>query len=546
MGKFIHHSTSISALAGISSFNMAYSIYISYSMSDSSKAYDLSGKLSREKITYYLDCVESGFTLSDYTKQIIEDCEVFVALVGARYAEAKFASDTLNHAMEHGKRIVVCLIEGAPLPEQLASYTTVNEENLLALMMGNDEDDNEDEDVDDNEDENEDDDVDDNDNVDDNVDDDVDDNDNDNENYRWNETVAFPFGQRTSFDRRPLTVDYNDEDENENLHPDGLTVDRRQLTVDYQETVDDNDNVDVDDNYRWNETVDRRPLTVDYQEAVDRRPLTVDHNVDDELIEHRGTPPPPTQPLISEPSKKNKGCGCGCSFLAYVFVIIMFANFLIKDIFGNNIVELGRKCIDTLIENRKSPLERHYESISYEDRKKGEVLYDRGMNFMKEASANPNAREKALACFEEAAALGNVEAMYYAGMCYLKAADGDRKLLEKATKHLYDATVAGKLYCFAELMNIAEMNIAYAQNCVGVCYAHGYSVERNQMKAVEWYIKAARNGNYAAKYNLAWYYRYGQGGLPTNKHMAYKLYEELAAINYEDAQKLMKEVSKEL
>lgn len=45
---------------------------------------------------------------------------------------------------------------------------------------------------------------------------------------------------------------------------------------------------------------------------------------------------------------------------------------------------------------------------------------------------------------------------------------------------------------------------------------------------------------------MAWYYRYGQGGLPTNKHMAYKLYEELAAINYEDAQKLMKEVGKEL
>ena len=426
---------------------MSYSIYISYSMSDSSKAYDLSGKLSREKISYYLDCVESGFTLSDYTKQIIEDCEVFVALVGARYAEAKFASDTLNHAMEHGKRIVVCLVEGTPLPEQLASYNTVNEEDLFALLMGNDEDDNEDEDEDDNEDEDE------------------------------------------------------NENENENSLPDGLTV--------------------------------------------DRRPLTVDHNKD-ELIEHRGTPPPPTQPLISEPSKKNKGCGCGCSFLAYVFVVIMFANFLIKDIFGNNIVELGRKCIDTLIENRKSPLERHYESISYEDRKKGEVLYDRGMNFMKEASANPNARDKALACFEEAAALGNVEAMYYAGMCYLKAADGDRKLLEKATKHLYDATVAGKPDCFAQLMNIAEMNIAYAQNCVGVCYAHGYSVERNQMKAVEWYIKAARNGNYAAKYNLAWYYRYGQGGLPTNKHMAYKLYEELAAINYEDAQKLMKEVSKEL
>lgn len=451
MGKFIHHSTSTSALAGVSSFNMAYSIYISYSMSDSSKAYDLSGKLSREKISYYLDCVESGFTLTDYTKQIIEDCEVFVALVGARYAEAKFASDTLNHAMEHGKRIVVCLIEGAPLPEQLASYKTVNEEDLFALLMRNDED--------------------------------------------------------------------EDDNEDENLHPDGLTVDRRPLLF---------------------PSACELRLTVDHQETVDYK------NDDDELIEHRGTPPPPTQPLISEPSQKNKGCGCGCSFLAYVFVVIMITNFFIKGISGNNIVELGRKYIDTLIENRKSPLERHYESISYEDRKKGEVLYDRGMNFMKEASANPNAREKALACFEEAAALGNVEAMYFAGMCYQKSADGDRKLLEKATKHLYDATVAGKPDCFAQLMNIAEMNIAYAQNCVGVCYAQGYSVERNQHEAVKWYLKAAQKGDHAAKYNLAWYYRYGQGGLPINKHMAYKLYKELAAINYEDAQKLMKEVSKEL
>ena len=131
---------------------MSYSIYISYSMSDSSKAYDLSGKLSREKISYYLDCVESGFTLSDYTKQVIEECEAFVALVGMSYTEAKYSHDTLRHAIEHGKRIVVCPIEGAPLPELQVPYTTVNEENLHALLMGGnvDDDDDDDDDVDDN------------------------------------------------------------------------------------------------------------------------------------------------------------------------------------------------------------------------------------------------------------------------------------------------------------------------------------------------------------------------------------------------------------
>ena len=85
-----------------------------------------------------------------------------------------------------------------------------------------------------------------------------------------------------------------------------------------------------------------------------------------------------------------------------------------------------------------------------------------------------------------------------------------------------------------------------AQTNLGYCYEIGNGVEKSYEEAAKWYLKAAQKGDHAAKYNLAWYYRYGQGGLPTNKHMAYKLYEELAAINYEDAQKLMKEVSKEL
>ena len=197
---------------------MSYSIYISYSMSDSSKAYDLSGKLSREKISYYLDCVESGFTLSDYTKQVIEECETFVALVGMSYTEEKYSHDTLRHAIEHGKRIVVCPIEGAPLPELQVPCTTVNEENLLALLMGG--------------------------NVDDNDDDNVDDDDNDDDDDNVDENV--------------------DVDVDDNCLPDGLTVDCRPLTVDHNE--------DDNENYHWYETVDHRPLTV----ACGHR-LTVDY-----------------------------------------------------------------------------------------------------------------------------------------------------------------------------------------------------------------------------------------------------------------------------
>ena len=40
----------------------------------------------------------------------------------------------------------------------------------------------------------------------------INENDDDNEDCLRTETVAFPFGQRTSFDRRLLTVDHDSED----------------------------------------------------------------------------------------------------------------------------------------------------------------------------------------------------------------------------------------------------------------------------------------------------------------------------------------------
>ena len=265
---------------------MPYSIYISYSMSDSSKAYDLSGKLSREKITYYLDCVESGFTLSDYTKQIIEDCEVFVALVGARYAEAKFASDTLNHAMEHGKRIVVCLVEGTPLPELLNGYTTVNEEDLLASLMGGEDNDNDDENE--------------------NKNDDDDDNEDENKNENKN------------------------EDDNEDVYEDNHWP----LTIDYRQ-----ENEDVDDDNRW-------PLTIDYRQENENEN---EEEEDGKIWEHRGTIPPMLE-QTHQTKKKSGGCGC---LLLYAIFIFIIANFFVKTIFNEGLVELAIDHIETQIEKRK-------------------------------------------------------------------------------------------------------------------------------------------------------------------------------------------------
>ena len=249
---------------------MPYSIYISYSMSDSSKAYDLSGKLSREKISYYLDCVESGFTLSDYTKQIIEDCEVFVALVGARYAEAKFACNTLSHAIAHGKRIVVCLVEGTPLPELLNGYTTVNEEDLLASLMGGEDDDDEDENKNEDEDDDED----------------------------------------------------ENEDDNEDVYEDVYEDNHWPLTVDYrQENEDENENENEEE----------------------------EEEEDGKIWEHRGTIPPMLE-QTHQTKKKSGGCGC---LLLYAIFIFIIANFFVKTIFNEGLVELAIDHIETQIEKRK-------------------------------------------------------------------------------------------------------------------------------------------------------------------------------------------------
>ncbi len=83
------------------------------------------------------------------------------------------------------------------------------------------------------------------------------------------QTAMFPGMIRPTYHVND-NVDANAND-NENLHPDGLTVDRRPLTVDHNNLPDG--------------TVDRRPLTVDPDNlpdglTVDRRPLTVDYNIE--------------------------------------------------------------------------------------------------------------------------------------------------------------------------------------------------------------------------------------------------------------------------
>ena len=93
---------------------MKYDVYISYSMNFSDLAYDLSAKLGRERVMCHLDCVDSGFTLNDYVKRMMDSCRTYVALVGSRFATSSYALASLNYAIETGKAVTACYMDGTP------------------------------------------------------------------------------------------------------------------------------------------------------------------------------------------------------------------------------------------------------------------------------------------------------------------------------------------------------------------------------------------------------------------------------------------------
>ena len=66
-------------------------------------------------------------------------------------------------------------------------------------------------------------------------------------------------------------------------------------------------------------------------------------------------------------------------------------------------------------------------------------------------------------------------------------------------------TVKGNYENISELMAAAKQGNADAQNRLGNCYAVGEDVEESQEKAVEWWLKAAKQGVASAQCNVASY-----------------------------------------
>lgn len=91
------------------------------------------------------------------------------------------------------------------------------------------------------------------------------------------------------------------------------------------------------------------------------------------------------------------------------------------------------------------------------------------------------------------------------------------------------------LYAFDEFKPLALGGDAAAQYRLGVMYANGQGVAKDEQQAAAWYLKAAVQDDSRAQFAIAEMYNKGQG-VPLNKKQAATWYIEAADHGYPKAQ----------
>ncbi|XP_042489134.1 F-box protein At1g70590 [Macadamia integrifolia] len=126
-------------------------------------------------------------------------------------------------------------------------------------------------------------------------------------------------------------------------------------------------------------------------------------------------------------------------------------------------------------------------------------------------------KDKGIALYQRAAALGDPAAQCNLGISYLQAEPADPK---EAVKWLYEASVAGHIR---------------AQYQLALCLHQGRGVECNLLEAAKWYLRAAEGGYVRAMYNTSLCYSFGEG-LARNHRQARKWMKRAADRGHSKAQ----------
>lgn len=98
----------------------------------------------------------------------------------------------------------------------------------------------------------------------------------------------------------------------------------------------------------------------------------------------------------------------------------------------------------------------------------------------------------------------------------------------------------------AALRPAARAGNAEAEELIGVIYALGLGVERDPVRAFEWYLRAAMKGHPGAQSGVGWYYEVGTG-LPAPDLVRAYMWYVLSAIGGDpDAADSQEEVRKKM
>jgi len=98
----------------------------------------------------------------------------------------------------------------------------------------------------------------------------------------------------------------------------------------------------------------------------------------------------------------------------------------------------------------------------------------------------------------------------------------------------------------AELWPAARSGNADAEELIGVMYAMGLGVARDDVRALEWYLRAAMKGHPGAQSGVGWYYEVGRGVPAIDLVRAYMWYTLSAVGGDPDAAVSLEEVVKKM
>ena len=70
----------------------------------------------------YLDCVESGFSLNDYTRGLLSESRIHVVLAGPGFVTTPYAMASLQCTVDEQKTVLMYLADGVKLPGELLEH----------------------------------------------------------------------------------------------------------------------------------------------------------------------------------------------------------------------------------------------------------------------------------------------------------------------------------------------------------------------------------------------------------------------------------------